>query len=105
MEKGDVREMQASCNSEFMERVMPEVEEAIRNTHHWVELDTPICLFLDNIGGHGTNKVDDKYVTDLKNEYNVICIHQRPRLQAMNMLNLGVWTAFQSVVEKLHFHQ
>ena len=73
--------------------------------HHWVELDEPIYLFLDNVGGHGTNETVDKYVAMLKYNYGVIYIHQRPRSPATNMLDLGVWMALQSVVEKLHFHQ
>ena len=41
----------------------------------------------------------------LKDEYNVICVHQRPRSPATNMLDLGVWMALQSVVEKMHHGQ
>ena len=44
-----------------------------------------------------------EYVSLLKRDYNVICVHQRPRSPATNMLDLGVWMATQSVVEKLHF--
>ena len=78
---------------------------AIRNTHFWVEVDEPIYLFLDNACGHGTSETVDKYVAMLKTYYNVICIHQHPRSPARNMLNLRVWMALKSVVEKLHFHQ
>ena len=39
----------------------------------------------------------------LEVDYNVICIHQRPRSPATNILDLGVWMYFQCVVEKEHF--
>ena len=32
----------------------------------------------------------------------MICVHQRPRSPESNMLDLGVWMAFQNVVEKQH---
>lgn len=91
-----MRKVDTSCNSEFMERVMPEVVEAIHNEHHYVDFDTPIYLFLDNTGGCGTNEAVDKYVANFKSKYNIICIHQRPQLPATNMLNLGVWMALKS---------
>ena len=47
----------------------------------------------------------DQYVRMLEKDWNVICIHQRPRSPATNMLDLGVWMALQSVVEKLHHNQ
>ena len=47
----------------------------------------------------------DKYVNNLKEKYKVICIHQRLRSPATNMLNLGVSMALQNVVELLHFRQ
>ena len=40
-----------------------------------------------------------------RRKFNVICVHQRPRSPATNMLDLGVWMALQSVVEKMHFRQ
>ena len=101
--KGDKREVDAACDSKFMLQTMPSVGKAIRDAHHWVSFDTPIFLYLDNAGGHGTKEIVDKYVADLKTKYNVICVHQRPRSPATNMLDLGVWMALQNVVEKLHF--
>ena len=68
-----------------------------------VRADVPIFLYLDNAGGHGTDDCVAEYVKALKDDYNVICIHQRPRSPATNMLDLGIWMAFQNVVEKLHF--
>ena len=44
-----MREVEASCNFEFMEMVLPEVGEAFRNTHHWLELDVSIYLAWDEL--------------------------------------------------------
>ena len=60
---------------------------------------------MDNAGGHGKKHVVEKYVATLKDDYNVIIRHQRPRSPATNMLDLGVWMALQNVVEKLHFRK
>ena len=60
-------------------------------------------LYLDKAGGHGSKEVIDKYVDDLREIWNVICVHQRPHSPATNMLDLGVWMALQNVVEKLHY--
>ena len=57
---------------------------------------------MDNAGGHGTDDCVTEYVKMLEEDYNVICVHQRPRSPATNMLDLGVWMAFQNVVEKIH---
>ena len=103
--KGDKREIDVSCDSEFMKKTMPEVGESIRNAYHWVPYETPIFLYLDNAGGHGKLEVVDQYVKDLEEKWNVRCIHQRPRSPATNMLDLGVWMALQNVVEKLHFQK
>jgi len=102
-EEGDKREVDVSCDSDFMTKVMPEVGQAIRSAYHWVLPRTPIFLYLDNAGGHGTQEAVDAYVKALKDDYNVICIHQRPRSPATNILDLGVWMYFQCIVEKEHF--
>ena len=57
---------------------------------------------MDNAGGHGTDDCVTEYVKILKDDFNVICVHQRLRSPATNMLDLGVWMAFQNVVEKIH---
>ena len=57
---------------------------------------------MDNAGGHGTDDCVTEYVKMLEEDYNVICVHQRLRSPATNMLDLGVWMAFQNVVEKIH---
>ena len=103
--KGDEREIDTTCDSKFMEMVMPEVGRAIREQYHWVPLSTPIFLYLDNAGGHDTKEAIDKNIKTLKDDFNVILVHQRPRSPATNMLDLGVWMALQNVVEKLHFRK
>ena len=97
--------MDDNCDSVFMSKTMPEVGAAIRAKYTRVPPDVPIFLLLDNTGGHGKKHIVDKYVADLKRVFNIICIHQRPRSPATNMLDLGVWMALQSVVEKLHHGQ
>ena len=102
---GDERDVDISCDSDYMLRVMPRVGEAIRAAYHWVDDSDPIYLFLDNAGGHGTDEAVEKYCNLLAEEYHVICYHQRPRSPATNMLDLGVWMAFQNVVERMHFRR
>ena len=60
---------------------------------------------MDNTGGHGKQHIVDEYVATLRDKYNVIIRHQRPRSPATNTLDLGVWMALQNVVEKLHLRQ
>ena len=59
-------------------------------------------LYLDKAGGDGTQQVVDQYVNTMADDFNVIYVHQHPRSPATNMLDLGVWMAFQNVVEKCH---
>jgi len=105
MKAGDVREVDVSCDSKFMTETMPQVGKAIRDAYTWVPRTTPIYLYLDNAGGHGTKDAVAAYVKALEDDYNVICVHQRPRSPPTNMLDLGVWMALQSVVEKMHFRK
>ena len=85
-----------------MANIMPDVEEAICKAYHWVDKRTPIFLYLNNTGGHGTKEVVVAYVKALQDNYNIECVHQRPRSPVTNMLDLGVWMVFQNVVEKMH---
>lgn len=104
-EKGEGRLVDVTCDSKFMQYAMKIVGKKIRETYHWVPVDWPIFLYLDNAGGHGTKEVVAEYVRELKEEHNVVCIHQRPRSPCTNILDLGVWMSFQSVVEKLHWQK
>ena len=72
---GDVREVDVSCDSEFMKKVMPKVGKAICDSYHWVSLAIPIFLYLDNAGGHGTKEVVEAYVKALADDWNAICVH------------------------------
>ena len=46
-EKGDEREVDTTCDSNYMEKIMPLVGGAIRNAHHWVPFSTPIfCIWI-----------------------------------------------------------
>ena len=76
--------------------------QAIREKYELVPLEEEIYLYLDNAGGHGKKEVVETYVSNLERDHNVICVHQRPRSPESNMLDLGVWMAFQNVVEKQH---
>ena len=38
-----------------------------------------------------------------KEKYNIILLHQVPNSPETNLLDLGVWRALQSIVEKLSF--
>ena len=71
----------------------------------YLSIDFTIFLFLDSAGGQGTGEIVDRYVRMLVNDYTLICIHQRPRSPTTNMLDIEVWMALQSVVEKLHHDQ
>ena len=42
MLSGDEREVDVSCDSEFMSEVMPDVGQAIRDAYHWVDFEHPI---------------------------------------------------------------
>lgn len=104
-EKGEERTVDVTCDSDFMIYAMKIVGKRIRAAYHWVDIDHPIFLYLDNAGGHGKKEVVDGYVKMLAEKYNIICIHQRPRSPETNILDLGVWMAFQSIVEKLHWEK
>ena len=76
---------------------------ALRTCYHWVALSIVIYLVMDNAGGHGTNECVIKYTRILKEEFNVVIIHQVPWSPYTNVLDLGVWRSLQSIVERKHF--
>ena len=55
---------------------------------------------LNNTCCQGTKEVVNASAKGLKDEFNVICFHQRPRSPATNMLDLGALTALQDVADK-----
>ena len=70
MEINDKREIGKTCDSMFIEKLMPKVEKVIRKKYHRMSCDVPIFLFLRNTGGHGTNwavitrrEIEDNNVT------------------------------------------
>jgi len=99
-QEGKKRKFDISCGSTFMTEIVPKIGNAIRDTYYWVLPGATIYLYLDNDGGHGTNEVVDTCVKVVKDNYNIECIHQRHCLPATNMQDLGVWMAFQCVIEK-----
>ena len=52
----------------------------------------------------GTKSGIEEYTNHLKNMYNVELLHQVPSSPETNLLDLGVWMAIQSLVEKLSWH-
>jgi hypothetical protein len=103
--KGELREVDCSCDSEFMLSVMDDVGKAIREAYSSVPFDEVIYLFMDNAGGHGKKDVVKQYCKHLRDEYNIIIRHQQPRTPESNMLDLGIWMHLQSIVEEKHFGQ
>jgi hypothetical protein len=99
---GDTYHKDVNCDSKFMMVEMPLIGAAMRQAYHWVPQDIPLYLCMDNAGGHGTKDCIDTYVQALKDEFNVIVIHQVPRSPETNILDLGVWCSLQSAVEKKH---
>ena len=60
-------------------------------------------MVTDSAGGDGTDEAIKEYVSALKEKYNVKTIFQIPRYLYSNALDLGVWCALQSRVEKQQF--
>jgi hypothetical protein len=100
--KGDMVQRDITCNTAFMLDVMEELGRRIRNSFHWVHIDTPVYLFVDNAGGHGTNEAKKEYENYLKENWNVIIIWQPPNSPDVNLLDLGTWMSLQSEVEDKH---
>jgi hypothetical protein len=55
--KGELREVDCSCDSEFMLSVMDDVGKAICEAYSNIPFDEAIYLFMDNAGGHGKKDV------------------------------------------------
>ena len=98
-EKGTITERDVNCNSAFMLSTICKIGEAILCNYHYLYTFIPINLFMDNAGGHSTKAVKQEYTEILKEEYNIIVEWQPPSSPELNLLDLGVWMALQSVVE------
>ena len=99
---GDEVMADVTCDSDYMLRIMPKVEKAVRDAHFWVDKNDPIYLVLDSAGGHGTGEAIAKYKADLESDFNIIVVHQIPQSPDTNALDLGIWMSLQSAVEKKH---
>lgn len=104
-EKGEEREVDCSCDSDFMMSVMDDVGRSIRDRYSRIPFEVVIYLGMDNAGGHGKKDIIKKYEQLLREKYNVIILWQQPRTPESNMLDLGIWMHLQSIVEELHFGQ
>jgi hypothetical protein len=101
-DKGDERDKDCTCDSQFMLDVIHEVGKSIRDSYSFLPETTPVHLYMDNAGGHGKDKVKKEYVQILKEKYNVIVLWQCSNSPETNMLDLGAWMTIQSIVEYLH---
>lgn len=99
--KGTEVEVDCTCDSKFMLKVMREVGMSVRNYFFWVPVTIEILLVIDNAGGHGTKDTIETYREFLKEHYNIVLHHQTPRSPGHNQLDLGIWCCVQSWVEKL----
>ena len=99
----DVVEEDCTCDSEYMKKAMDRVGLAIREAYHWMHPSEKCYLVMDNAGGHGSKEAIVWYNELLLTKYNVELIFQVPRSPYTNVLDLGVWMAIQSIVERNHF--
>jgi hypothetical protein len=100
---GTLVEEDVSCNSEYMQEIIPIIGQEIREAYHWVPQDHPIYFQLDNAGGHGRKDVVEGYTALLRREFNIILRHQPARSPETNALDLGCWMALQNRTEKKSF--
>ena len=96
IEKGDLLEVDCSCDSAYMLEAMDTVGRKVRAVFWWIPAEQIIFLFMDNAGGHGTNKAVEQYTQDLREKYKIEIVHQIPRSPYTNLLDLGVWCSLQS---------
>ena len=47
------REVDVTCDSVYILRIMPEVGKNLRDKFDWVPEEVPIFLYIDNAGGQG----------------------------------------------------
>ena len=101
-QKGKMVERDITCDSSFMMDHIRMIGKGIRDAHSFLPNDHPIYLFMDNAGGHGKTEIKKQYESILKDEFGIFIEWQVPNSPETNMLDLGVWMALQSLVEKLH---
>ena len=101
--EGTWRTKDRSCDSAFMRETMPEIGAAIRASceAQGIPMATPVYLQMDGAGGHGTIPAIEQYTRQLQEDHNVIIFRQAAQAPETNPLDLGVWNALQSRVDKL----
>ncbi len=101
-QRNDKVDIDISCDSNYMVRVMPNIGKRIRECFHWIEKGKKndegewiggqtIYLAIDGAGGHGKKNIVEQYKNDLMDKYNIILVHQIPNSPETNVLNLGIW--------------
>jgi len=100
---GTLVEEDVSCNSEYMQEIIPIIGQEIREAYHWVPREHLIYFQLDNAGGHGRKGFVEGYTALLRREFNIILRHQTARSPETNALDLGFWMALQNRTEKKSF--
>ena len=101
-QKGKVLEKDISCDSAFMLDHIRDIGKSIREAYSFLDQNIPVYLFIDNAGGHGKTDVKLQYQKILQDDFNILIEWQVPNSPETNMLDLGVWVALQSLVEKIH---
>ena len=82
---------------------MDRVGQPIRSAYHWIPATKPRYLVTDNIQEHCADEAIEKYVSTLKDKYNIVTIFQVLPSPYTNVLDLGVWYAPQTRVETRDF--
>jgi hypothetical protein len=95
-------ERDTTCDSTFMLDTVEEVGQSICHKMHWVSTETPIILFMDNAGGHGSNNAKQEYERIIFENFNILVEWQVPNSPDTNLLDLGMWSTHQSLVERMH---
>ena len=85
---------------------MPELGKKIRGVYkNIINETTLIYLIINNAGGHGTKDCIEEHIKMLKKDHNIIVKHQVPWSPETNLLDLGIWSSLQSLVEKTYLGQ
>ena len=102
-QQGDIIDKECTCDSKYMLLTICCVGVALRISCHWMSLTIIIYLVMDNARCISNNECAIKYTRILKDEFNVVIIHQVLRSPYTNVLDLGVWRLLQSIVERKHY--
>ena len=97
--KDDEVEEDITCDSKFMEEIMPKVGKEMRAKYHWIPMTQKMFLGMDNAGGHGTEEAKMRHTEALK-QCNIEITWQCPCSPETNMLDLGGWMSTQCSMMK-----